>query len=107
MHEGRWITYHFVVDNKIVGTEEQIRVRQILADYNIPVVLDDKFTVLPREEVKAGKDIDPPLHKANAPSSLLVHLDDKNTQIAYDVRYQLEVCISQGYILSFTKGCAI
>ena len=87
-----------MIDSTIVGTEEQVRVRQILADYNIPVVLDDRFMVLPREELKAGKNIDPPRHKANAASSLLMHLGDGNTQIDYGVRYQLEVCISQGYL---------
>lgn len=76
---------------------DQIRVA--LRDYNIEIVPFLNFTNVPREDALIWKLIDPPLKKrGNTGTGLEEMMHANKPRLPFEVRYQLEVCLSQGFL---------
>lgn len=94
---GRWTTFRFIIESE----EKRDEVLRSLGDFNIKVELVKEFhgerfkgpsvwSFLDSPEKKT------PIQYTNA-ASLLANLEDTpNFDLSFEVRYQLEVCISRG-----------
>ncbi|KAF1344950.1 RNA dependent RNA polymerase-domain-containing protein, partial [Delphinella strobiligena] len=100
---GRWLTYRLDLkhDDETIRRVDEFCLA--LNHHNIQVKEVSDLPLLNRTETEAWKYLDP--HKASQPSDLhqmqddLVHLD-------FDVRYQLEACISQHCINEYNMKLA-
>lgn len=73
--------------------------REALRDYNIEIVPFPNFCVIPRRDAPVWKLIDLPLKKrSNKGTGLEEMVHAYNPHVAFEVRYQLEVCLSQGLL---------
>ena len=70
-----------------------------MRDYNIEILPFPKFHPIPRDDAPVWKLIDPPLKKQSSPGTGLEEMMHANTpQMPFEIRYQLEVCLSQGFL---------
>ncbi|KAH6671738.1 RNA dependent RNA polymerase-domain-containing protein [Halenospora varia] len=94
---GRWTTYLFEFRQSQNSVNFEL-VKQALQDFNIETVTLDKITRVPARIPELWSFIDHPtsMHAA----SDLWALDGKTgtIQLPFEVRYQLEVCISKGLL---------
>ena len=75
------------------------QIREALRDYNIEIVPFPKFHQIPRDDAPVWKLIEPPLKKQSNPGNGLEEMMHANTpQMPFEIRYQLEVCLSQGFL---------
>lgn len=76
------------------------RIGQALRDYNIVIKEMPDFKIIPNSEPPVWKYIDQPIPVSTKPKSTFEDLLNEDTvpPLAFSVRYQLEVCISQGYL---------
>ena len=75
------------------------QMRVALRDYNIEIVPFFNFHIIPREDAPVWKLIDPPLNKrSNAGTGLEEMMHANKPRMPFEVRYQLEVCLSQGFL---------
>lgn len=73
--------------------------REALRDYNIEIVQSPKFRIIPRRDASVWKHIDlPPAKRSNTGTGLEEMIHANNPGMAFEVRYQLEVCLSQGLL---------
>ena len=73
--------------------------REALRDYNIEIVPFPEFHIIPRDDAPVWKLIDPPLKKQSTTRTGLEELMHTNKpEMPFEVRYQLEVCLSQGFL---------
>ncbi|KAI3131951.1 hypothetical protein CBS147330_4376 [Penicillium roqueforti] len=80
-----------------------MRVREIFKDYNINVKDGSHFIEKADRPVPVWHWVDFLESKSNKASALLQDLGDQNyLHLPFKVRYQLEVCLSQGYLSEFT-----
>jgi len=92
MFLGRWTTYSFVFNTKQNGAEIYGNIKNALADHNIEIETLDKLdTVVPREAhvwslIDRQDLVGEGLHTLNG--------GERSTLLPFEVRYQLEVCIS-------------
>lgn len=86
---GRWTTYYLDVPEEMMGSLERFGSR--LADYNIKLGGCSPFHLVEPGPINAWTLLDGP-----APTSSWELLNSKSMHLAFEVRYQLEVCISQG-----------
>ncbi|CAI7578194.1 unnamed protein product [Penicillium glandicola] len=78
-------------------------VKEILKDYNITIKNGRHFVEKPDRPVPVWHWIDFSESKSSKASALLQDLGDRNyLHLPFKVRYQLEVCLSQGYLSEFT-----
>ena len=73
--------------------------REALRDYNIEIIPFPNFNLIPRRDVLVWKLIDLPLgqrSKRGTGLEELIHAIEP--RMAFEVRYQLEVCLSQGFL---------
>lgn len=98
---GRWTTLRFVLDDK---TEEVKNLnRQLLSalhDFNITTRVRDDFQAAHGEQADMWKLLD---HQGsskdhNASQALSQYYEDPVVYLPFEVRYQLEVCISRGQL---------
>ncbi|KAI4110623.1 MAG: hypothetical protein LQ339_001199 [Xanthoria mediterranea] len=104
---GRWTTYRLKFD--ISSNEDESLFRQIgqaLRDYNITIKEISGFQVASHREPAVWKYIDQPITAPHKPTSTLADLfkDESIPPLAFPVRYQLEVCISHGYLNEHNLG---
>ncbi|KAJ5154575.1 uncharacterized protein N7500_010014 [Penicillium coprophilum] len=79
------------------------RVEDIFKDYNIIIKDGNHFVEKPDRPVPVWNWIDFSESKSNKASTLLQDLGDQNyLHLPFRVRYQLEVCLSQGFLSEFT-----
>lgn len=72
---------------------------EALRDYNIEVVPFPSFYLVPRRDAPVWKLIDLPIKKGNSTGTGLEEMIYANKpRMAFEVRYQLEVCLSQGFL---------
>lgn len=72
---------------------------EALRDYNIEIVPFPNFKIIPKRDAAFWKLIDLPLQKRNMTGTGLEELlHAKKPGMAFEVRYQLEVCLSQGLL---------
>lgn len=108
MYPGRWTTIRLAFDNK----NEQVRGKletlcNIFKDFNIEVQDDVDFLVAdrPATVTTVWRWIDPPSTQVSKPATSLEDLaEDEYISVPSTVRYQLEVCISHGYLNEYTMG---
>ena len=96
--QGRWITYCFVFDAKKTEKGKYALILKALSDYNSKVENVDAFEVLNREEASLWKWIDHPKVSDSDEFSSLAALQHDSIHLSFAVRYQLEVCLSHGYL---------
>ena len=75
------------------------QMRVALRDYNIEIVPFLNFNIIPREDAPVWKLIDSPLKKRNNTGTGLEEMmHATKPRLPFEVRYQLEVCMSQGLL---------
>lgn len=73
--------------------------REALRDYNIEIAPLSKFHIVSRRDAAVWKLIDLPSKKrSNIGTGLEEMILANKPQMAFEVRYQLEVCLSQGFL---------
>lgn len=98
---GRWTTYHFYLNPDSLHTWELIEPR--LTDYNVKVVHSSNFHLVKPSQMAtwtllSANDVNRYLPRSNA--DLLS--STQNIHLPFEVRYQLEACISQGLLNEFS-----
>jgi RNA-dependent RNA polymerase len=77
--------------------------RDILNDYNVSINDGSSFVESPDRPIPVWHWIDLSETKSNKDSALLRDLGDQNyVHLPFTIRYQLEVCLSQGFLSEFT-----
>ncbi|KAL9029678.1 MAG: hypothetical protein Q9196_002102 [Gyalolechia fulgens] len=96
---GRWTTYRLRFKMTAETRALFLRIGQALRDYNISIQETEGFNIAPHCEPPVWKYIDQPVPAPPRHDSTLEELfrDESVPLLAFPVRYQLEVCISQGY----------
>ncbi|KAK1825842.1 RNA dependent RNA polymerase-domain-containing protein [Podospora conica] len=92
---GRWTTYWLHLDIK--EYEALSTIKPILRDWNIKVSETSGFALLPSREPELW----PILTEHSELGSWSQYLGAMESHLPFDVRYQLEVCISQGILKLF------
>lgn len=97
---GRWTTFRFILDGQSErGRTAYQQLASALGDFNVKIRLDDDFQVTDGNQAKMWQHLEhPPASKDNNASHLLQLSSIPVTQLSFEVRYQLEVCISQGLL---------
>jgi RNA-dependent RNA polymerase len=94
MSLGRWTTYKFVFNTKQNDASTYLKIKQALQDFNIEIVPLDRLIDVPARPAELWSLIDPSpsLHAA----ADLQDLEGGGVvMLPFEVRYQLEVCISR------------
>ncbi|KAF9772001.1 hypothetical protein IL306_010317 [Fusarium sp. DS 682] len=103
---GRWTALGFVLDG---GTEQASAINQqlvsLLDDFNINTQVQDDFQTTHGTKAEMWEYID---HQAPAEGDnalqMLQYSQDSVVHLPFDIRYQLEVCLSRGYLNEHTIG---
>ncbi|KAK5159646.1 hypothetical protein LTR04_004941, partial [Oleoguttula sp. CCFEE 6159] len=101
---GRWITYRLVFDASKNDKAQYVILLRALSDYNINIVKGRTINVTTEAAPAVWNWIDQPKvarESSCGSSSFLMDMQmmhDETPQLSFPVRYQLEVCISQGYL---------
>ncbi|OBT64469.1 hypothetical protein VE03_05354 [Pseudogymnoascus sp. 23342-1-I1] len=97
---GRWTTYLFVFDeSEEISKVFSDVVKPALQDFNIDVVDLDTFSTIPNAPAKVWDMIDAPnADEAKDEMHYLMENSDRSTILPFEVRYQLEVCISRNIL---------
>jgi RNA-dependent RNA polymerase len=95
---GRWMTYRFEFLRSQNNTNVYNMIRQALQDFNIEVLANDQFHLIPQHTAQLWSFLDPP--KSQYAADELQYLEDSSRPalLPFEVRYQLEVCISWGIL---------
>lgn len=102
---GRWLSYRFVFDMENNNARALIEIRRILDEHNIRIVHGRGPRILHKEPESIFDYIDhSPEKDSDSPNGFQRLWDDPTTSLAFNVRYQLEVCISHGYLNEFAMG---
>ncbi|KAH0543787.1 hypothetical protein FGG08_001969 [Glutinoglossum americanum] len=93
---GRWTTYRFNFD-----LENNLKAYNVtlsaLRDFNVEILPFDDFHMITHRQPAVWEWIDKPLAGKGLPGSFLADLEEAVVPLlSFPVRYQLEVCISQG-----------
>lgn len=97
--EGRWTTYHLVFNSPENGLPQFDQMREALRDYNIEIVPFPNFYITSKRDAPVWKLIDLPLKKrSNKGTGLEEMIHANKPRMAFEARYQLEVCFSQGFL---------
>lgn len=97
---GRWTTLGFVLNGESDQAKQLNHQMKIaLEDFNITTEHCDDFRVVPGEQAVMWKLVDhAPAVKGGGARALLELSSAHITQLAFEVRYQLEVCLSRGIL---------
>ncbi|KAI9715875.1 MAG: hypothetical protein M1812_005695 [Candelaria pacifica] len=94
---GRWTTYRFVFDCSKNDERVYKTFFEALADNNIDKVSFAGYNMVDDQEQAVWDWIDKPINKSPTSKSFLAEMEEYVVPpLAFPVRYQLEVCISQG-----------
>lgn len=100
---GRWTTYRFVFENTDNPNNPYSQMLQALQDYNINIVSVGHLDILKSLPAPVWDFLDKsPATQKGSTASPLQPNDDSVWHLAFEVRYQLEVCISNGYLNEYT-----
>lgn len=100
---GRWTTYRLVFDLSSNGSHVYANMRQALSDYNIKILPFLESRVARHDRSAVWELLDRPRRTANG---LDESIQDSPPHLAFEVRYQLEVCISNGYLNEYNLSRA-
>ncbi|KAF1983807.1 RdRP-domain-containing protein [Aulographum hederae CBS 113979] len=90
---GRWTTFRLVIHGSDNKKHEYDLARRALTDYNVAIINMPTFALVEKIEPRLWKLID--TEDGEGASSLAAF---NTIHLAFPVRYQLEVCISHGYL---------
>ena len=93
---GRWTTYRFVFDRAKNNPNQYKLMCEAFKDHNIDIVRFPGFKTITNPEPAVWDYIDKPLVRQLKMNSALEDLIEDAVSLPFPVRYQLEVCISQG-----------
>lgn len=96
---GRWTSYRVVFAKNATNNPDIFsKIHEALKDFNIPIEPIDGFSTVPAAEPNFWSLVD---YKPPANQSALSLLDQSQDDfhLPFEIRYQLEVCISQGVML--------
>ncbi len=92
---GRWTTYYFAFEGSYNTRITYSKILQALSDYNIKVERLTQLKILERREPDLWNWIDNVKVKS---AGALSDLQNNSIYLPFQVRYQLEVCLSHGYL---------
>lgn len=106
---GRWTTYRVTIDDRSVDKEKYRVFRAALRDYNVTIASNQNFGFAHEgdpawdllDRALAEYESGPSLSTQNAFKHTLqelLHSKKNDSYLPFPVRYQLEVCISNGWI---------
>ncbi|KAF9889780.1 hypothetical protein FE257_006870 [Aspergillus nanangensis] len=105
---GRWTTFKITYSRDADKRGDFTLLCNILKDYNVKFERTDRFCVqnITKKPAQIWKWIDVSnSHPPNAQSQSLADLiDEEYVHLPFSVRYQLEVCLSNGYLSGFTMN---
>ncbi|KAL4892921.1 RNA dependent RNA polymerase-domain-containing protein [Aspergillus ambiguus] len=106
---GRWNALRITYSKEVSNSNTFTSLCNILTDYNIKIEITDRFTLWDKDEPIPSaiwKWIDITDARPTWESSrTLVDLIDQNyIHLPFSARYQLEVCLSNGYLSEFSMG---
>ncbi len=94
---GRWTTYRFVFDCAKTNERQYNVLFQALADYNIEKVKFAGYNMVEDQGQAVWDWIGKAVNKSSTPNTFLKEMEESTVPpLSFPVRYQLEVCISQG-----------
>jgi RNA-dependent RNA polymerase len=103
---GRWTTYWMDLDHE--GKEQWSAIEAHLRDWNIATTVDVNFTQIPDRSPELWDMLADPcagmMTGANSSSDLALLSPTAHITLPYDVRFQLEVCISHGILCEYNIG---
>ncbi|TGO89141.1 hypothetical protein BPOR_0123g00120 [Botrytis porri] len=95
---GRWTTYRWTFNSGQCSPDQFQMVQAALQDFNIDMVPLNSFNLTPMRKAELWSLIDPCEDKTTQAGLRSLDPDSIKVQLAFEVRYQLEVCISRGII---------
>ncbi|KAJ9361854.1 hypothetical protein DTO280E4_3687 [Paecilomyces variotii] len=102
---GKWTTFRITYPRDVDDKGQFTMLCDMLRDFNVIIESDSNFSLQRPETaaiVRIWKWIDPPDNRQSKQSSSLEYLvEDDYVPLPFSVRYQLEVCLSHGYISEF------
>ncbi|KAJ5357535.1 RNA-dependent RNA polymerase eukaryotic-type [Penicillium brevicompactum] len=112
---GRWNVFKITLAPQILQNSNNkvpthpadplIQIRDIFRDYNIAIKDGYHFTESPDRPIPVWQWIDVSESGSTKASALLEDLENKTYEhLSFEVRYQLEVCMSQGYLSEYTMN---
>ncbi|KAI1488388.1 RNA dependent RNA polymerase-domain-containing protein [Biscogniauxia mediterranea] len=95
---GRWTAYKLIFKKSIRAAWEKMK--QALQDFNIGTEITDasKFPTVPSRDTRFWDLLDIPTTARGPNANLALLAGTEEIYLTFEVRYQLEVCISQGYL---------
>ncbi|KAI8627834.1 RNA dependent RNA polymerase-domain-containing protein [Xylariaceae sp. FL1651] len=97
---GRWTTYKLVFTRSRANHFMWDTMRKVLKDFNISIqyTTAESFRTVPASEYKIWEILEPKTTVNTPYANLVLLAATEEVNLPYDVWYQLEVCISQGYL---------
>ena len=99
---GRWTTYRVEFASSTVNSYTWDQLNQALVDHNAGFSRAESLIAIPPNDSGFWDAFDYPHDPTGSISSLLMRLDVSNSNpsvhLPFEVQYQLEVCISQGFL---------
>ncbi len=97
--KGRWTTYRLVFNNSKTNLAQFDLMRKALRDHNVEIVSFPNFHITQKRDAPVWKLIELPFKRpSKAGTDLEEMLHANKPRMAFEVRYQLEVCLSQGFL---------
>ena len=96
-YPGRWTTYLFTIENS-AAADEYVLMAEALSDFNIPIVNSDDVINWDPRPADLWDHLDPPSPESTADELQCLEASESSTFLPFEVRYQLEVCISREYL---------
>ena len=96
---GRWTTYRLVFDTSNKNMQQFDEMQRALSDYNVQIVHFPNLRLVPNRNPDIWKHIDKPIPDPRRRSTDMLELIEIcDPPLSFEVRYQLEVCISYGFL---------
>lgn len=95
---GRWTTYMLTFDPRQVDRNFYNQARNAMQDYNVQFIHTNNFKVVPASSSTILDLLDDPVSKQTWSDWMKELTWGTTHSLAWSVRYQLEACISLGYI---------
>ena len=97
--QGRWTTYRLVLSKSDKSMSSFGIICQALQDYNIEILQSEPLEILQQFEPPVWEFLDKPIGSRKGINADLIELGGpQRMDLAFPVRYQLEVCISNGFL---------
>lgn len=92
---GRWTTYNFVFNTIQNELRLYNEIKQALQDFNIDIVMIGALQLVPARQAQLWSLINHPISQGGAAEVQHLNGGEGSSFLPFEVRYQLEVCISR------------